>query len=74
MNIQIEKPLDLGETKRFWQNILQQEELPNDNATWIKGQKQVARDLLQMEWDDMTVDKLQVQCDQSCELEVTWLW
>ena len=37
--IQIEKPPDTGEVKKFWQNILEQEVKHNDDAQWIKDQK-----------------------------------
>ena len=33
---QIEKPPDIGEVKKFWQNILEQEVKHNEDAQWIK--------------------------------------
>ena len=38
--IQIEKPPDIGEVKRFWQNILEQEVKHNEDAQWIKDQEE----------------------------------
>ena len=35
---QIEKPPDIGEVKKFWQNILEQEVKHNEDAQWIKYQ------------------------------------
>ena len=37
--IQIEKPPDIGEVKKFWQNILEQEVKHNEDAQWIKDQE-----------------------------------
>ena len=34
--IQIEKPPDIAEVKKFWQSILEQEVKHNENAQWIK--------------------------------------
>ena len=38
-NIQIENPPDIGEVKRFWQNILEQEVKHNEDAQWINDQE-----------------------------------
>ena len=38
--IQIEKPPDMGEVKKFWQNILEQEVKHNEDAQWIKDQEE----------------------------------
>ena len=38
--IQIEKPPDIGEVKKFWQNILEQEVKHNEDAQWIKDQEE----------------------------------
>ena len=35
--IQTEKPPDIGEVKKFWQNILKQEVKHNEDAQWIKN-------------------------------------
>ena len=40
MTIQIEKPPDIGEVKKFWQNILEQEVKHNEDAQWIKDQEE----------------------------------
>ena len=37
--IQIEKPPDIEEVKKFWQNILEQEVKDNQDAHWIKDQE-----------------------------------
>ena len=34
--IQIEKPPDIAEVKKFWQGILEQEVKHNENAQWIE--------------------------------------
>ena len=49
--IQIETPPDIAEVKKFWQNILEQEVKHNQDA-----QLQVN----QMEWNDITIEELQV--------------
>ena len=38
--IQIDKPPDIGEVKKFWQNILEQEIKHNEHAQWIKDQEE----------------------------------
>ena len=38
--IQIEEPPDIGEVKKFWQNILEQEVKYNEDAQWIKDQEE----------------------------------
>ena len=38
--IQIEKPPDIGEVKKFWQDILEQEVKHNEDAQWIKDQEE----------------------------------
>ena len=38
--IQIEKPPDIGEVKKFWQNILEQEVKHNEDAQWINDQEE----------------------------------
>ena len=58
--IQIEKPPDIGEVKKFWQNILEQEDKHNENAQWIKDQEEELQQINQMEWKDLTVDELRV--------------
>ena len=58
--IQIEKPPDIGEVKKFWQNILEQEVKNNKNAQWIKDQEEELQQINQMEWKDLTVEELSV--------------
>ena len=38
--IQIEKPQDIGQVKRFWQNVLEQEVKHNEVAQWIKDHEE----------------------------------
>ena len=38
--IKIEKPPDIVEVKKFWQNILEQKVNHNENAQWIKDQQE----------------------------------
>ena len=38
--IQIEKSPDIGEVKKFWKNILEQEVKHNEDAQWIKYQEE----------------------------------
>ena len=56
--IQSEKPPDLQETKQFWQTILKQEVEHNENAQWIKEQGQEPKELIQMEWKELTVEEV----------------
>ena len=58
--IQIEKPPDIGEVKKFWQNILEQEVKHNEDAQWIKDQEEELQQINQMEWKDLTVEELRV--------------
>ena len=58
--IQIEKPPDIGEVKKFWQNILEQEVKHNENAQWINDQEEELQQINQMEWKDLTVEELRV--------------
>ena len=58
--IQIEKPPDIGEVKRFWQNILEQEVKHNEDAQWINDQEEELQQINQMEWKDLTVEELRV--------------
>ena len=57
---QIEKPPDIGEVKKFWQNILEQEVKHNEDAQWIKDQEEELQQINQMEWKDLTVEELRV--------------
>ena len=41
--IQIEKPQDIGEVKKLWQNILEQEVKHNEDAQWINDQEESTR-------------------------------
>ena len=47
--IQIEKPPDTGEVKKFWQTILEQEVKHNKDAQWIKNQEEELQQINQME-------------------------
>ena len=47
--IQIEKPPDIGEVKKFWQNLLDQEVKHNEDAQWIKDQEGELQQINQME-------------------------
>ena len=58
--IKFQKPPDIGEVKRFWQNILEQEISHHEDAQWIKDQQEELKDINQMEWKDFTVEKLRV--------------
>ena len=58
--IKIEKPPDIGEVKKFWQNILEKKVNHNLNAQWIKDQQEELKGISQMEWKDMTVEELRV--------------
>ena len=58
--IKIEKPPDIGEVKKFWQNILEQEVKHNEDAQWIKDQEEELPQINQMEWKDLTVEELRV--------------
>ena len=58
--IQTEKPSDIGEVKKFWQNILEQEVRYNEDAQWIKDQEEELQQINQMEWKDLIVEELRV--------------
>ena len=58
--IQIEKPPDTGEVKKFWQNILEQEVKHNEDAQWIKNQEEELQKINQMEWKNLTVEDLRI--------------
>ena len=62
---QIEKPPDIGEIKKFWQNILEQEVKHNEDAQWIKDQEEELQQINQMEWKDLTVEELRVNMTSS---------
>ena len=47
--IQTEKPQDIGEVKKFWQNILEHEVKHNEDAQWIKDQEEELQEINQME-------------------------
>ena len=57
--IQIEKSPDIGEVKRFWQNILEQVK-HNEDAQWINDQEEELQQINQMEWKDLTVEELRL--------------
>ena len=57
---QTEKPPDIGEVKKFWQNVLEQEVKHNEDAQWIKDQKEELQQINQMEWKNLTVEELRV--------------
>ena len=58
--IQVEKRPDIGEVKKFWQNILEQEVKHNEDVQWIKDQEEELQEINQMEWKDLTVEELRV--------------
>ena len=58
--IQIEKSPDIGEVKKFWQNILEQEVKHNEDTQWIKDQEEELQQINQMEWKDLTVEEVRV--------------
>ena len=58
--IQIKKPPDIGEVKKFWQNILEQEVKHNEDAQWIRDQEEELQQINQMEWKDLTIEELRV--------------
>ena len=58
--IKIQKPPDIGEVKKFWQNILEQEISHHEDAQWIKDQQEDLKDINQMEWKYFTVEELRV--------------
>ena len=51
---------DIGEVKKFWQNILKQEVKHNEDAQWIKDQEEELQQINQMEWKDLTVEEFRV--------------
>ena len=57
--IHIEKPSNIREVKKFWQNILVQEVKYNVGAQWIKDKEEL-KDVKQMEWKELTVEELKV--------------
>ena len=57
-NIQTERPPGPQETKQFWQYIPEQEVEHNENAQWIKEQEQELKEVIQMEWEELTVEEL----------------
>ena len=59
--IQLEKPPDIGEVKKFWQNILEQEVKHNKDVHWIKDQEEKLQEINQMEWKDLTVEEFRVK-------------
>ena len=58
--IQTEKPPDIGEVKKFWQNILEQEVKLNEDGQRIKGQHEELQQINQMEWKYLTIEELRV--------------
>ena len=58
--IQIEKLTDIGEVKKFWQNILEQEVKHSEDAKWIKDQEEELQQINQMKWKDLTIEELRV--------------
>ena len=63
--IQIEKPPDIGEVKKFWQNILEQKVKLNKDAQWIKDQEEELQQINQMEWKDLTVEELRFNMNRA---------
>ena len=60
IKIQKPPPPDIGEVKKVWQNILEQEISHHEDAEWIKDQQEELKDTNQMEWKDFTVEELRV--------------
>ena len=58
--IQLQKPPDIGQVKKFWQNILKQEISDHEDTQWIKDQQEELKGINQMEWKDFTVEELRV--------------
>ena len=58
--IKIQKQPDIGEVKKFWQNIPEQEISHHKDAQWIKDQQEELKDINLMEWKDFTVEELRV--------------
>ena len=58
--IQIEKPPDIREVKKLWQNKLEQGVKHNEDAQWIKDQEEELQQNNQIEWKDLTVEELRV--------------
>ena len=58
--IQTGKPPDIGEAKKFWQNILELEVKQNEDTQWTKDQEEQLQQINQMEWKDLTVEELRV--------------
>ena len=58
--IQTEKPPDIGEVKKLWQNILEQEVKHNEDAQLIKDQEEELQQINQMERNHLTVEELRV--------------
>ena len=56
----IQKPPDIGEGKKFWQNILEQEISHHEYSQLIKDQQEELKDINQMERKDFTVEELRV--------------
>ena len=60
IKIQKPPPPDIGEVKKVWQNILEQEISHHEDAQWIKDQQEELKDTNQMEWKDFAVEELRV--------------
>ena len=56
--IQIEKPPDIGEVKKFWQNILEQEVKHNEDAQCINDQEEELQQINQVEWRTSPFEEL----------------
>ena len=65
--IQIEKPPDIGEVKKFWQIILEQEVKHNEDAQWIKDQEEELQQINQREWKYLTVEELRVNMTRAAK-------
>ena len=65
--IQIEKPPDIGEVKKFWQNILEQKVKCNENVKWIKDQEEELQQITKMEWKNLTVEELRVNMTRAAK-------
>ena len=69
--IQTEKSPDIGEVKKFWQNILEQEVKHNEYTQLIKDQEEELQQINQMEWKDLTVEELRVNMTRAANWKST---
>ena len=65
--IQIEKPPDIGELKKFWQNIMKLEVKHNEDVQWIKDQEKELQQINLLEWKDLIVEELRVNMTRAAK-------